>query len=124
MIYGIGNDIIELKRVTDACGSESFVTRIYTDNERREASEHEKRLVGDFAVKEAVAKALGTGFAGCAPRDIEVLRDSSGKPYVVLLGGARDIAEREHITRVHVSISDTDDWVSAIAVCETADTED
>lgn len=121
MIYGIGNDIVELTRVMKACESESFVAKIYTDKERREASEHRHRLAGDFAVKEAVAKALGTGFTEFAPNDIEVLRDYRGKPYVVLLGRARDLAEREHITSIHIAISDTANFVSAVAVCETED---
>ena len=121
MIYGIGNDLIEIARVLKACRSESFVSKVYTDSERREASEHKRRLAGDFAVKEAVAKALGTGFAGFGPIDIEVLRDDNGRPYAVLHGGAARLAEEKHITSVHVSISDTDSLVSAVAVCECSD---
>ena len=118
MIIGIGNDIIEIARVLKACSRESFTTRIYTENERREASGHEQRLADDFAVKEAVAKALGTGFAGFRPIDIEVLRDDKGKPYVTLHGKAAELADRAHITRIHVSISNTKDLASAVAICE------
>ena len=118
MIYGIGNDLIEIARVLKACERESFTTRIYTENERREASEHRSRLADDFAVKEAVVKAFGTGFVGISPIDIEVLRNGKGAPYVLLHGAAADYAAREHITKVHVSISNTDIYANAVAVCE------
>ena len=118
MIYGIGNDIIEIERVMKACSKESFLKRVYTDSERREALTHRRRLAGDFAVKEAVSKALGTGFAGFAPSEIEVLRDEYGKPYVKLYDRAAALAEEAGISRIHVSISDISGLVCAFAVAE------
>ena len=118
MIYGIGNDIIEIERVMKACSKESFLKRVYTDSERREALTHRRRLAGDFAVKEAVAKAFGTGFSGIGFSDIEVLREASGKPYIVFHKKALDFCRVHGISAVHVSISDTDTMVSAFAVAE------
>jgi holo-[acyl-carrier protein] synthase len=75
-------------------------------------------LAGDFAVKEAVAKALGTGFRGFGPGDIGVLRDGLGKPYVELAGGAKARLEEIGATAVHVSITNTKEYAFAFAVVE------
>ena len=61
MITGIGIDLIEIKRVERACGRESFLSRAFTEKERREVSDNVRRLAGDFAVREAVAEAEGPG---------------------------------------------------------------
>ena len=107
MIFGIGTDIVEMERVRRACSRESFLARSFTEQERREALCSEKRLAGDFAVKEAVAKALGTG-----------LRDEKGAPYVRLYGRAEALKRELGISRIHVSIADTKDYVTAVAVAE------
>lgn len=118
MIYGIGTDLVENERVLRACRKESFSEKVFTERERREASVRMRRLVGDFAVKEAAAKALGTGFRDFGPIDIEVLRDELGKPYVELHGGAQKLAAELGIGTIHVSITDTDSMTSAFAVAE------
>ena len=118
MIIGIGMDMVEMERVRKACEKQAFVERVYTEEERRQAGEKVSRLAGDFAVKEAVAKALGTGFRGFMPGDIEALRDELGKPYVRLYGGAKEQAERLGISRIHVSITNTKEYAAAFAVAE------
>ncbi len=70
-------------------------------------------------MKEAVAKVFGTGFSSFGPAEIEVLRDGRGKPYVVLLGGAKELADRLGIERIHVSITNTRELAAAFAVGET-----
>lgn len=118
MILGIGTDMIEIERVRKACEKEAFLTRIYTEKECRLAEGNASRLAGNFAVKEAVAKALGTGFRSFMPIDIEVLRDGLGKPYVVLHGGAKDRFEQMHMERMEVSISNTKEYALGFAVGE------
>lgn len=118
MIYGVGTDIVELERVKKASERQAFLTRSFTEEERRQALESEKRLAGDFAVKEAVAKAFGTGFRGFALCEIECLRDASGAPYVKLHGAAEALAKRLGIGNIFVSISDTETYVTAFAVAE------
>lgn len=76
------------------------------------------RLAGNFAVKEAVAKVFGTGFRTFGPREIEVLRDELGKPYVMLYGKAEETAKRLGIKKLFVSISNTAVYASAYAVGE------
>ncbi len=118
MIYGVGIDLIEIRRVEKALQNEAFLKRAFTEEERRQACGKSKRLVGNFAVKEAVAKALKTGFRGFELNDIEVLRDELGAPYVKLYGGALRIYEALGSKSIHVSIADIKELVTAYAVIE------
>ena len=118
MIYGIGTDLIEVERIQRAYVKESFRNRIYTEQEQQIIAGHAQRAAGNFAVKESVVKAFGTGFRGVLPIDIEVLREDSGKPYVVLHGLARKLFEEEHIQRIHVSISNTKEHAIGYVVME------
>lgn len=118
MIKGVGTDLIEIERVKKACAKEAFLLRVFTEQECRQAGGCAARLAGNFAVKEAVSKVFGTGFRGFSPRDIEVLRDELGKPYVNLYGKAKETAKKLGIRRLFVSISNTARYASAYAVGE------
>ena len=118
MLTGVGCDLIEIERVKKACEKEAFLMRVYTENERRQADGKASVLAGTFAVKEAVAKVFGTGFRQFMPIDVEVLRDSLGKPYVVLHGNAKKLAEEKKIRKIEVSISNTGEHAMAFAVGE------
>ncbi len=118
MIVGVGTDMVEMARLVKACEKQAFLERVYTEEERRQAGTRTSRLAGDFAVKEAVAKALGTGFRGFMPIEIEALRDELGKPYVKLYGGAKETAEKLGITAIHASITNTKDCAVAFVVAE------
>lgn len=122
MIVGIGTDLVEIARVKKACEKQAFLSRIYTEEERRQAEGtggfRISRLAGDFAVKEAVAKALGTGFRKFMPVDIEVLRDALGKPYVVLYREAGKLSREMGIERIHVSITNEKEYALAYVVAE------
>lgn len=118
MIIGIGTDLIEIERIKKACDKEAFLLRVYTEEECRQAGKSRSRLAGNFAVKEAVSKVLGTGFRSFGPKEIEVLRDELGKPYVKLYGGAKALAEKLGIQKIHVSITNTKDAAAAFAVGE------
>ena len=111
MLIGVGCDLIEIERVKKACDKEAFLSRIYTERERRQAKGDPRVLAGTFAVKEAVAKVFGTGFREFMPIHVEVLRDPLGKPYVELHEGAAKTAE-------DLAISDTKDHAMAFAVGE------
>ena len=70
MIVGIGTDLIEIARIEKACRKQAFLSRIYTEEECRLAGGSISRLAGNFAVKEAVSKALGTGFREFMPSEV------------------------------------------------------
>ena len=100
MIIGIGNDIIDIRRVERTLErfGERFVQRIFTSTERARSDRRAKRVESyakRFAAKEACSKALGTGFRrGVYWRDMGVLNLASGKPTMELKGGAaRRLAE-------------------------------
>jgi holo-[acyl-carrier protein] synthase len=118
MILGIGNDIIETERVERACSRQSFLARCYTDKEMELFAGKVLCLAGNFAVKESVAKAFGTGFSDFSPKEIEVLRDELGKPYVNLYGRAQEHAEQLGVKTVFVSISNLKSMAAAVAVLE------
>ena len=118
MIAGIGNDMIEIDRVKKACVKEHFLNKCYTDNEIKTFGKNYTALAGNFSVKEAVAKSFGTGFRGMELKQIEVLRDDLGKPYVNLYEGAEKKAKELGITRIHVSITNVKEYAQAFVVSE------
>lgn len=118
MIVGVGVDLIEVERIKKACQREAFLSRVYTEEERRQAGKNISRLAGNFAVKEAVSKVFGTGFRTFWPVEIEVLRDELGKPYVKLYGEAKKLAASMGIKQIHVSITNTVSDAAAFAVGE------
>lgn len=119
MIYGIGTDITEIDRFENL--SEAFLRKIYTDAEICLIGGKANSLAGNFAAKEAVAKALGTGFRGFSPSDIEILRSDAGKPEVNLYGKAAELFKQQGCTVIHVSISHGRQNACAFAVIEGED---
>ncbi len=118
MIIGIGTDIVEIKRVEKACENPRFMEKYYTEEERKLVRQRKTRAASNFAAKEAVSKVFGTGLRGFEARDIEVLRDELGCPYVILHNGALEISKRLGLERILVTLSDTKDCVVAFAVGE------
>jgi len=91
MIIGIGVDIVKTARFEGM--TERFMARVFTSNERAYLlGKSHVSAAGMFAAKEAVAKALGTGFKGFWPSQVEVVHDENGRPGVVLHGEAEIIA--------------------------------
>ena len=118
MIAGIGVDIIEIERVIRACEKPSFCNRCFTQAEQRLMEQDRKKAASNFAVKEAVVKAFGTGFGKISPDQIEVLRNEKGMPYVNLYHEAADIAKELAWEAIHVSVSHTKELVTAYVVAE------
>jgi holo-[acyl-carrier protein] synthase len=110
-IVGIGTDIVECLRIGRMIErhGELFLRRVYTDHEirycqqRKRATEH---FAGRWAAKEAILKALGSGWRrGLDWTDIEVRNETEGKPEVHLGGVVRDLAMALRVQDIHVSIS-------------------
>ena len=124
MIIGLGNDIIDIRRVerTIERYGERFLSRVFTEIERRKSDNRAERAASyakRFAAKEACAKALGTGFRqGVFWRDVGVVNLSSGRPTLQLTGGAARALEQltpeGHEVRIDLSI--TDDFPTAQAI--------
>ena len=125
MIYGIGTDLVDLERIKSMKSLSSFAKKILGDQELKEYAQQEEGLnqyyLGkQFAGKEAFVKALGTGFKDpIFPKDIQILRNSLGKPEVILSAGAKSYVEDLGITKSHVSLADESNHLLAFAVLET-----
>jgi holo-[acyl-carrier protein] synthase len=121
-ILGIGTDIVECLRIAQMIErhGELFITRVYTPREirycqrRKAATQH---FAGRWAAKEAVLKAVGTGWRrGISWRDVEICNVAGGKPVVVIRGGLREIADEMGIGQVLISISHCRSHATAYAI--------
>ena len=124
MILGIGIDIVAPPRIEEMIErhGERFLERTFTADEiaysrdRKRAAEH---FAARWAAKEAVAKALGTGFdRDVGWKDIEVTKAPSGAVGVALHGGAQTLAEKLGVTRIHLSLSHNETAAAAMAVLD------
>jgi holo-[acyl-carrier protein] synthase len=121
MIKGIGVDIVEIGRIERAVENkkERFLNRIYTPTEQeycRSKPRPYRHFAARFAAKEAVSKALGTGKRSMRWTDIEVCRDSKGRPFIKLTGGAAARAHDQGVADVAISLSFNRDNAVASAV--------
>lgn len=126
MILGCGIDIIEVQRVDAARErfGERFLHRILRPSELEYCLSHKTPgpfLAARFAGKEAVSKAFGTGIgAQLGWQDIEIRRKESGEPYVVLLDKGEALLRTRGGRVVHLSLSHTAAYASAVAILESA----
>ncbi len=124
MIIGIGNDLIDIRRVEKTIDrfGDRFIDRVFTDVEKAKSDRRQMRIASyakRFAAKEACSKALGTGFAhGVYWRDLGVVNLPGGRPTLELTGGAlailRDITPDGFAAKIDLTI--TDDWPLAQAI--------
>ena len=118
MIFGVGIDLTEIERF-EKTDSERFYVNCFAESEREYMrGKDAETSAGLFAAKEAVVKALGTGFRGFWPKDVEITRDASGKPSVLLHGNAARIAEERGVTKIHLSVTHNKTSAAAVAVLE------
>jgi holo-[acyl-carrier protein] synthase len=124
MIIGLGNDIIDIRRVARTIEryGDRFLSRVFTDTERRKSDGRAARAASyakRFAAKEACAKALGTGFRhGVFWQDMGVVNLPSGRPTLELTGGAAralaSLTPEGYAARIDLTI--TDDFPTAQAI--------
>lgn len=123
-IIGLGTDIVEVARIEGVIkrSADSLAKRILTKNEFKQFQQQAQParfLAKRFAVKEAAAKALGTGIRnGLAFNQFEVSNDALGKPQLTLLGEANQLAQRMKVTHIHVSITDERHYAVATVIIE------
>ncbi len=121
-VLGIGTDITECLRIARMIErhGELFSDRGYTPEEvrycqsRRQSTQH---FTGRWAAKEAVLKALGTGWRrGISWRDVEIRNEPGGRPVVALRGGLRDLVQQLGVVELLVSISHCRSHATAYAI--------
>lgn len=122
MILGIGVDIIEINRIQKAVERNSnFIEKVFTKKEQeyfKKVNLRYESIAGKFAAKEAVVKALGTGFRNMKINDIEIINDELGKPLVELKGGALNVIKDYKNIKIHLSISHNRDNAIAYSIVE------
>jgi len=119
-IYGIGTDIVSIKRIKMSLKNEKFIKRIYDYQEvlkcKKAVNQH-NCYAKRFAAKEAFSKALGTGISdGINFNEITVLNNKSGKPYINLKGETKKKIKKifkQKKTKISLSLSDERDYAVA-----------
>lgn len=122
MIKGIGTDIVEVARIAKSVEKSEFVKRVFSAFEIETCSDKvnaNERFAGRFAAKEALLKALGTGWVGGTQfNEIEVRNDELGKPYFQFYGETAHTIEKLGNANIHLSISHTNKSATAFVVIE------
>lgn len=119
MIYGIGTDIVHVKRMRDNLDKyeDKFARRILTESEFTEFKNKKDKaafLAKRFAAKEATVKAMGTGFTqGLSLHHIGVGHDAAGKPILEFLDVAEIFIQEKKIKQAHLSLADERDYAVA-----------
>ena len=126
MILGVGSDLIDIRRIEKTIEryGERFLDRIFTQTERRRCDRRANRAASyarRFAAKEAAAKALGTGFRrGVFWRDLGVVNLPSGRPGMVLTGGALERLQAMlppgTVARIDLTITDEPPLAQALVI--------
>lgn len=119
---GVGIDSVEVARFRRVLERTPGVARrLFTDAERaygERAKDPAPRLAARFAAKEATMKALGVGLGAFGFHDVEVVREESGKPGLLLRGAAASLASANAVTALHLSITHTDLIAEAVVLAE------
>jgi holo-[acyl-carrier protein] synthase len=124
MIAGIGIDLVKIKRIHEAVKKwdRRFLNRVFTPLEQKYCYARLDpflHLSGRFAVKEAVFKALGTGWrSGVRWTEIEVLNNPQGKPIVTVTGRVKQLMADLGVVEIHVSISHDTDYAIGQIILE------
>ena len=124
MVVGLGVDIIQNNRIESIVNKwgDKFLNKIFTEYELDFIKKHNQKIqryASNYAVKEAVVKALGTGFRnGIRFRNIELKRDNLGKPFIELAGSTKTIADDRGVNKIHTTISHEKDYSVAVVIFE------
>ena len=125
MIIGTGIDFIDVSRIAHWLDKPPLCLRYFHPDElasvRSRGCDAPRSLAARFAVKEAFAKALGTGFAGLRLKDIRVENEKSGRPKLILEGTAADAMRRSGADRTHLSIAHEGSFAAAQVILEALD---
>tara|TARA_B100000579_G_scaffold286902_1_gene237887 strand:- start:512 stop:901 length:390 start_codon:yes stop_codon:yes gene_type:complete len=124
-IYGIGTDIIKNSRIRNSIKKEKFVNRVFVKKEVLESKNKRDKLLffsKRFAAKEALVKALGTGFRhNISFQDMSILNNKKGKPYFLISNNLRKIIKNKlkiNKFKIFLSMSDEKNYSIAYVVIQ------
>lgn len=119
-MLSVGIDLVELKRIRKSIQNPRFCSRVLGKTEYAQLKMRGfpvQSIAASFCAKEAFSKALGTGIRGFDLREVELLREENGKPYLSLSGNAADIAATQKKI-FSVSVTHTKEYAAAVVVGE------
>lgn len=122
MIKGLGTDIVEVGRIERSLEKQEFIDLVFTPFEanycRTDGSGFQS-FAGRFAAKEALLKALGTGWAGAIKwNEMEVYNDAQGKPLFRFFGGTQEVIDKLNGANIHLTISHAKAYATATVIIE------
>lgn len=120
-MIGHGIDLVEIQRIKKIVERKPhFLTRYFSEKEKTyfdtKLQNAYQSIAANFAAKEAVSKALGTGIRGFDLRDIEILRNHLGAPYILLSGNAKTLSETLGISQWYISLSHSENYAIASVI--------
>lgn len=122
MLGGVGCDLVTISRLEKAVSRPGFLERVFTEGEieycESRGVQKFQSLAARFAAKEAVWKALGTGFREGEFTDVEVVQDELGKPELVLHGAIKKLADSQGVVKISLSLSHEGNQAMAMVVTE------
>jgi holo-[acyl-carrier protein] synthase len=124
MIIGTGVDVVEIARFRKVMErlKDRFILRVFTPAEQKFCNAHRDpapHYAARFAAKEALFKALGTGWArGVTWLDVETLRERQDAPAMSLHGEAQRLSTSMGVHKVHLSLSHSEQWAVAMVILE------
>ncbi len=121
MIRGIGCDLCAISRMDEQMKKPSFLPRWFSGEEQRHIAARVRQgetAAGIFAAKEALVKALGTGFRGLSPHDVHVIYDAQGAPSYEMNDKVRAALTARGAQSAYLSVSHDGDYAMAVAVLE------
>ena len=124
MIYGIGIDLCSIRRVQNIKDLNKFANKILTSDEIEYLDTLDQKnsvnyLAKQFAAKEALSKAIGTGLTGDVKLNlIEIDRDQSGKPYIKMNNHMKTLLSKIGVNSTFVSLADDSDFAVATVILE------
>ena len=122
MLGGVGCDLVTISRMEKAATRPGFLKRVFTEAEiaycESRGAQKFQSLAARYAAKEAVWKALGTGFREGEFTDVEVTQNELGQPSVVLKGAMQALAQQQGVTKISLSLSHEGDQAMALVVTE------
>ncbi len=114
----VGTNIIEMKRIRRAARNPKFLANYFSADEIRFLVSHKlstELIAENYCAKIAFAKAIGTGFRIIRPQEITVLRDRIGSPFIITVGRAKMLEEREHYV-FNLSVAHCKDYATATVI--------
>jgi holo-[acyl-carrier protein] synthase len=118
-VIGVGIDAVDVPRLAAMLARRpGLAPRLFTEGEALAAAGSPSRLGARFAAKEAVMKVLGVGLGAFAFHDVEVVREESGAPTLVVRGAAAALARERGVRSWHVSLTHTATLAQAVVIAE------